>query len=63
MEDEMEVRLEDLQLVEIQELLEENGIELGEQEITALTELVGQMGSLEEALEALSQLSSRQDAA
>ena len=63
MEDEIEGRLEDLQLVEIQELLDANGIELGEEEIAALTELVAQIGSLEEALEALSQLSGRHDAA
>ena len=63
MEDEIEGRLEDLQLVEIQELLEESGIELGEQETAAFAELVAQIGSLEEALEALSQLSGRQDAA
>ena len=63
MDDEIEGGLEDLQLVEIQELLEENGIELSEQEIAWLTELVAQMGGLEEALAALSQLSVRPAAA
>lgn len=63
MEDENEGRLEDLQLVEIQELLEEHGIELGEAEIADLAQFVKEAGGLEAALEVLAQLQSRSEAA
>ena len=63
MEDEIEGRLEDLQLVEIQELLAEHGIELGEAEIADLARFVHEAGGLEEALEAFEQLSQGKEAA
>ncbi|MBC7857044.1 MAG: hypothetical protein IAF94_26740 [Pirellulaceae bacterium] len=63
MEDEIEGRLEDLQLVEIQELLEEHGIELGDEEIADLAQFVKDAGGLEEALDVLAQLQSRSEAA
>ncbi len=63
MDEESEGRLEDLQLVEIQELLEENGIELGDEEITELARFVKEAGGVEEALEVLSQLSHQKEAA
>jgi hypothetical protein len=63
MEDELELHLEDLQLVEIQELLEEHGIELGDEEIADLASFVKEAGGLEAALDVLAQLQSRQEAA
>ena len=54
---------EDLQLVEIQELLEEHGIELGEAEVADLANFVKEAGGLEAALDVLAQLQSRQEAA
>ncbi|MGI8980604.1 MAG: hypothetical protein ACR2FY_15355 [Pirellulaceae bacterium] len=63
MEDEIEGRLEDLQLVEIQELLEEHGIELGDDEIADLAQFVKDAGGLEAALDVLALLQSRSEAA
>ena len=63
MEEELEVRLEDLQLVEIQELLEEHGIALSEAEIADLAQFVKEAGGLEAALDILTQLQNRQEAA
>ena len=63
MEDEIEVRLEDLQIVEIQELLEEHGIDVSEPEIADLAHFVKEAGGLEAALEALQQLSPTKEAA
>lgn len=63
MEDELELHLEDLQLVEIQELLEEHGIELGNEEIADLASFVKEAGGLEAALDVLAQLQNRQEAA
>ena len=54
---------EDLQLAEIQELLEEHGIELGEAEVADLANFVKEAGGLEAALDVLAQLQSRQEAA
>lgn len=63
MEDELEGRLEDLQLVEIQELLDEYGIELGEAEIADLARFVMEAGGLEAALAVLEQLTQAKEAA
>ncbi len=63
MEDEIESELADLQLVEIQELLAEHGIELGEAEIADLARFVKEAGGLGAALEALDQLSQAKVAA
>ena len=63
MDDETEGRLEDLQLVEIQELLAENGIELEDQAVRELAHFVAEAGGLEEALASLAQLSSSKEAA
>ncbi len=63
MEDEIEGRLEDLQLVEIQELLEEHGIELSEAEVADLARFVMEAGGLEAALAVLEQLSQAKKAA
>ena len=63
MEEEIELQLEDLQLVEIQELLEEHGIELGDEEIADLASFVKEAGGLEAALDVLAQLQHRQEAA
>ena len=63
MEDEIEGDMTDLQLVEIQELLEEYGIELGEEEIADLAHFVKEAGGLEAALEAIEQLSRAKEAA
>mgnify|MGYP003396027310 CR=1 FL=1 len=63
MDDEIEGGLEDLQLVEIQELLAEHGIELGEAEIADLAQFVKEAGGLEAALDVLEQLQSRSEAA
>jgi hypothetical protein len=63
MEDEIEGELDDLQIVEIQELLEEHGIELSEAEIADLAQFVKEAGGLEAALEALRQLSLTKKAA
>lgn len=63
MEDEIEGRLEDLQLVEIQELLEEHGIELSEAEVADLARFVMEAGGLEAALAMLEQLSQAKKAA
>ena len=63
MEEELEVRLEELQLVEIQELLEEHGIELSESEIADLAQFVKEAGGLEAALDVLAQLQNRQEVA
>jgi hypothetical protein len=63
MEEEIELQLEDLQLVEIQELLEEHGIELEDEEIADLASFVKEAGGLEAALDVLAQLQNRQEAA
>jgi hypothetical protein len=63
MEEELELQLEDLHVVEIQELLEEHGIELGEAEIADLASFVKEAGGLEAALDVLAQLQNRQEAA
>lgn len=63
MEEDIELQLEDLQLVEIQELLEEHGIELGDEEIADLAQFVKEAGGLEAALEAIACLAGRKDAA
>lgn len=63
MEDEMEARLEDLQIVEIQELLEEYGVELGEAEVADLARFVKEAGGLEAALAVLEQLTQAKEAA
>ena len=63
MEEDIELQLEDLQLVEIQELLEEHGIELGDEEIADLAQFVKEAGGLEAALEAIAYLAGRKDAA
>ena len=63
MDDETIGDFEDLQLAEIQELLEEHGIELEESEIADLANFVKEAGGLEAALDVLAQLQSRQEAA
>jgi hypothetical protein len=63
MEEELAGELEDLQLVEIQELLEEHGIELSEAEVADLAEFVKEAGGLEAAVDTLKQLSAIRDAA
>ena len=63
MDEEIEGRLEDLQLVEIQELLDDHGIELGDEEIANLAQFVKDAGGLEEALDVLAQLQVRSEAA
>jgi hypothetical protein len=63
MEEELEGQLEDLQLVEIQELLEEHGIELSEAEVADLAQFVKEAGGLEAALDVLAQLQNRPEAA
>jgi len=63
MEEEIELQLEDFQLVEIQELLEEHGIDLGDEEIADLASFVKEAGGLEAALDLLTQLQNRQEAA
>lgn len=56
MEDELASGLEELQLVEIQELLEDHGIELSEGAVADLAQFVKEAGGLEAALEVLSLL-------
>lgn len=63
MDNETPGRLEDLQLVEIQELLEESGIELGVEEIADLARFVQEAGGLAEALDAIEELGRAQEAA
>jgi len=63
LEEEIELQLEDFQLVEIQELLEEHGIDLGDEEIADLASFVKEAGGLEAALDLLTQLQNRQEAA
>ena len=63
MEEESELQLEDLQLVEIQELLEAHGIELGDEEVADLARFVREAGGLEGALEVLEQLAQQKAAA
>ena len=63
MEEEIELQLEDLQLAEIKELLEEHGIELGDEEIADLVQFVKEAGGLEAALEAIACLAGRTIAA
>jgi hypothetical protein len=63
MEEEPEAQIEDMQLVEIQELLDDHGIELGEPEIAELAQFVQEAGGLEAALDILAQLQSRPEAA
>ena len=49
MSDELEVRLEDLQPDEIQELLAEEGIEATEEQVKMITAFVTAVGGLENA--------------
>ena len=63
MENEIEGRLEDLQLVEIQELLEEHGIELSDEEVADLARFVQEAGGLDAALDVLEELSRGKEAA
>jgi tryptophan synthase beta subunit len=49
MSDELDVRLEDLQPDEIQELLAEEGIEATEEQIKLITSFVAAVGGLENA--------------
>jgi hypothetical protein len=59
MEEELAGGLEGLQVVEIQELLEEHGIELSESAIADLAQFVQEAGGLEAALEVLAHLQSK----
>ena len=61
--DDLEVTLQDLQLNEIQELLEEAGLEMSDEGVALLTQLVSAAGGLDEALELLSQLQQNKSAA
>ena len=63
MENEIEGGLEDLQLVEIQELLEEHGIELSDEEVADLARFVQEAGGLDAALDVLEELSQGKEAA
>lgn len=63
MDNEIAVNLEDLQLVEIQELLEESGIELDDEQIADLARFVQETGGLAEALDAIEELGRGQEAA
>ena len=61
--EELDGNLDDLELVEIQELLAEHGIELTDAEVTDLASFVKEAGGLEAALDVLAQLQNRQEAA
>lgn len=61
--DELEVTLQDLHLNEIQELLEDAGLEMSDEGVALLTQLVSSAGGLDEALELLSQLQQNKSAA
>lgn len=56
MNDDLDVRLEDLADDEIQELLAESGLELAPEQIAQLAQFVAQAGGLEEARLVLDQL-------
>ncbi len=56
MNDDLDVRLEDLAHDEIQELLAESGLELAPDQIAQLAQFVAQAGGLEEARLVLDQL-------
>lgn len=56
MNDDLDVRLEDLAHDEIQELLADSGLELSPEQIAQLAQFVAQAGGLEEARLVLDQL-------
>ena len=56
MNDDLDVRLEDLAHDEIQELLADSGLELSPEQIAQLAQFVAQAGGLEEARMVLDQL-------
>lgn len=57
------VRIQDLAVDEIRELLSEEGCELDEQVAAALQEFVHEIGGLENAMSAIEMLSDLEDAA
>ena len=56
MDDELEVEIQDLAIDEIRELLAESCAEISPEQAEQLVEFVSQAGSIEAALELLSQL-------
>jgi hypothetical protein len=63
MMDDMEVRVQDLAIDEIRELLLEAGAEITHEQAEHLAAFIAEVGSCAEALEILSQLSGQRDAA
>jgi hypothetical protein len=63
MDDELEVELQDLATDEIRELLAESCAELSPEQAEQLVQFVSQAGSIEAALELLSQLAQQYRAA
>jgi hypothetical protein len=63
MQDDMEVRIQDLAIDEIRELLLEAGAEITQEQAEHLAAFIANVGSCEEALEILTQLSGQRDAA
>jgi hypothetical protein len=61
--DDMEVGIEDLAIDEIRELLLEAGAEISAQQAEHLAHFIAQAGGLEEALDAMRQLSAQRKAA
>ena len=63
MHDDIEVRAQDLAIDELQELMEEEGAELSQEQTAELVAFIAEAGSVEDALELLAQLSRQRDAA
>jgi hypothetical protein len=63
MDDELEVELQDLATDEIRELLADSGAELSPEQAEQLVQFVSQAGSIEAALELVSQLAQQYRAA
>ena len=63
MHDDMEVRAQDLAIDELQELLEEAGAELSQEQTAELAAFIAEAGSVEDALDLLAQISQQRDAA
>jgi hypothetical protein len=63
MNDDMEVRIQDLAIDEIRELLLEAGAEITHEQAEQLAAFIANAGGCDEALEILTQLASQRDAA
>ena len=63
MDEELEVELQDLATDEVRELLAERGAEISPEQVEQLVQFVSQAGSIEAALQLLSQLTLERRAA